>query len=364
MSWLFKKKKQVDFGGELDRLEERLDEVQYKIETLKEKKKNIQFRYSILSFLIYTVAASLRAYRSSLLVDHRVLSTSLWIVLYLLGVGLLYLLRHGIAWIYERRLRRANSRRRKFQEEKRQLLDALKSRKEYFETQALLEKYGEQSPRSRKQVVDFGKRKGKGGSGEPGELPVGILPNSSVNDAQSQHWYDKVLEGLVGADEREEQNREALICQHCFRHNGLASVGERAKFVRYVCLYCKAWNGPSLDSDRSSLSSLTPRRSKSTSSSSRLSESLPVETTPVPETKQHPGDLPLLTSDVSPTPIPFSAFSYRKSLVPATPPTSAAAMGAADTDYPDVSVDSIYDSFHTVANDAPDVLSPIQEQNR
>ncbi|WBW74680.1 lunapark Lnp1 [Schizosaccharomyces osmophilus] len=361
MSWLFKKKKQVDFGGELDRLEERLDEVQYKIETLKEKKKNIQFRYSVFSFLVYTIAVALYAYRSSLLVGHPILSISLWILLYLMGVGLLYFLRHGIAWFYERRLRTAKLRRRKFQEEKRQLLDALKSRKEYFETQALLEKYGEQSPRSRKQNVDFGKRKGKGGSGEPSELPPGILP-SSLNDAQSQHWYDKVLEGLVGADEREEKNREALICQHCYRHNGLASVGERAKFVRYVCLYCKTWNGPSVDSDRASISSLTPRRSKSTSSSSKLSESLPVDTTPVPETKHHPGDLPLLTSDISPTPIPFSAFSYRKSLVPPSPPTSAAAMGATDTDYPDVSVDSIYDSFHTVANDAPGVLSPVQKQ--
>ncbi|EPX73641.1 uncharacterized protein SOCG_02859 [Schizosaccharomyces octosporus yFS286] len=353
MSWLFKK---VDFGGELDRLEEQLDEVQYKIETLKEKKEHIRFRYSIFSFLIYTITVALYAYRSSLFVGHPILSISVWIVLYLLGAGL-----HGIAWFYERRLRSTKLRRRKFQEEKRQILDALKSRKEYFETQALLEKYGEQSPRSRKQGTDLGKRKGKNRSGEQDEFPPAVLP-SSLNDAQSQHWYDKVLEGLVGADEREEKNREALICQHCYRHNGLASVGERAKFVRYVCMYCKSWNGPSVDSDRASLSSLTPRRSKSTSSSSRLSESLPVDTTPVPETKHHPGDLPLLTSDVSPTPIPFSAFSYRKSLVPPSPPTSAAAIGATDTDYPDVSVDSIYDSFHTVANDAPGVLSPVQNR--
>ena len=62
--------------------------------------------------------------------------------------------------------------------------------------------------------------------------------------AQS-HWYDRILDALLGEDETQPKNRLALICSKCRLVNGLAPPGARTveDIGKWRCGGCKAWNG-------------------------------------------------------------------------------------------------------------------------
>ena len=59
------------------------------------------------------------------------------------------------------------------------------------------------------------------------------------------HWYDRVLDLLLGEDETLPKNRMALICQHCRLVNGQAPPGvNRLQDVgKWRCGGCGGWNG-------------------------------------------------------------------------------------------------------------------------
>ncbi|KAF3011162.1 hypothetical protein E8E13_011517 [Curvularia kusanoi] len=62
--------------------------------------------------------------------------------------------------------------------------------------------------------------------------------------AQS-HWYDRILDALLGEDETQPKNRLALICSECRLVNGQAPPGARTveDIGKWRCGGCKAWNG-------------------------------------------------------------------------------------------------------------------------
>jgi len=59
------------------------------------------------------------------------------------------------------------------------------------------------------------------------------------------HWYDRVLDLLMGEDETLPKNRMALICQSCRLVNGQAPPGTKspADLGKWRCFSCGAWNG-------------------------------------------------------------------------------------------------------------------------
>lgn len=59
------------------------------------------------------------------------------------------------------------------------------------------------------------------------------------------HWYDRVLDLLMGEDETLPKNRMALICQHCKLVNGQAPPGTKRPqdLGRWRCFGCGGWNG-------------------------------------------------------------------------------------------------------------------------
>jgi hypothetical protein len=59
------------------------------------------------------------------------------------------------------------------------------------------------------------------------------------------HWYDKILDALLGEDETQPKNRLALICTECRLVNGQAPPGVRTleDVGRWRCGGCGAWNG-------------------------------------------------------------------------------------------------------------------------
>lgn len=59
------------------------------------------------------------------------------------------------------------------------------------------------------------------------------------------HWYDRVLDLLMGEDETSPKNRIALICQACRLVNGQAPPGTKnpSELGKWRCFSCGAWNG-------------------------------------------------------------------------------------------------------------------------
>lgn len=78
---------------------------------------------------------------------------------------------------------------------------------------------------------------------EPGFAP-NAFPRSSQYIEQS-HWYDRLLDVLLGEDETQPKNRVALICRACRLVNGQAPPGVRTleEIGRWRCGGCGAWNG-------------------------------------------------------------------------------------------------------------------------
>ncbi|CCH44407.1 putative membrane protein [Wickerhamomyces ciferrii] len=67
--------------------------------------------------------------------------------------------------------------------------------------------------------------------------------NAYQGEGNERHWYDTIIDTVVGADELSPNNRYALICPNCSSHNGLAPPGQLPEFVRYICPRCGLLNG-------------------------------------------------------------------------------------------------------------------------
>ncbi|KAI8959391.1 hypothetical protein F5Y11DRAFT_333185 [Daldinia sp. FL1419] len=89
----------------------------------------------------------------------------------------------------------------------------------------------------------------------PSQLPTeefapnaGPLPRSySQYDVHtgSHHWYDRIMDLMLGEDEMAPKNRIVLICQNCRLVNGQAPPGTQSlsELGRWKCMSCGALNG-------------------------------------------------------------------------------------------------------------------------
>jgi hypothetical protein len=70
-------------------------------------------------------------------------------------------------------------------------------------------------------------------------------PATPPNTVPETHWYDRILDALLGEDETQAKNRFALICTECRLVNGQAPPGARTleDVGRWRCGGCSAWNG-------------------------------------------------------------------------------------------------------------------------
>jgi hypothetical protein len=62
---------------------------------------------------------------------------------------------------------------------------------------------------------------------------------------QAPHWYDRILDVLLGDDETAAKNRLALLCSTCRLVNGQAPPGVNTleELGRWKCAGCGSWNG-------------------------------------------------------------------------------------------------------------------------
>ncbi|KAE8322645.1 hypothetical protein BDV39DRAFT_209587 [Aspergillus sergii] len=78
---------------------------------------------------------------------------------------------------------------------------------------------------------------------EPGFAP-NAFPSAPQYIEQS-HWYDRLMDVLLGEDETQPKNRIVLICSSCRLVNGQAPPGIKSleELGRWRCGSCGAWNG-------------------------------------------------------------------------------------------------------------------------
>jgi hypothetical protein len=77
---------------------------------------------------------------------------------------------------------------------------------------------------------------------------AGFAPNAYSNSGEyieQSHWYDRLLDVLLGEDETQPRNRMVMICSGCRLVNGQAPPGIKTpeELGRWRCGSCKAWNG-------------------------------------------------------------------------------------------------------------------------
>ena len=76
-------------------------------------------------------------------------------------------------------------------------------------------------------------------------VPGGQYASSANVYASESHWYDRILDLLMGDDETAAKNRLVLICSSCRLVNGQAPPGTRslAEVGSWKCMGCGALNG-------------------------------------------------------------------------------------------------------------------------
>lgn len=67
--------------------------------------------------------------------------------------------------------------------------------------------------------------------------PQQIVPQTSVTRGPPQ-WYDKIIDALIGEDGPE--TKYALICHHCYAHNGLILPSE-VDTIRKLSFFLKIY---------------------------------------------------------------------------------------------------------------------------
>ncbi|KAJ5241790.1 uncharacterized protein N7469_000117 [Penicillium citrinum] len=99
-------------------------------------------------------------------------------------------------------------------------------------------------------------------SDEPGFAPNAFTSSGSGSGQyiEQPHWYDRLLDVLLGEDEMQPRNRMAMICASCRLVNGQAPPGIKTpeELGRWRCGSCGAWNG--VESETSKMLSTLKQR--------------------------------------------------------------------------------------------------------
>lgn len=75
--------------------------------------------------------------------------------------------------------------------------------------------------------------------------PQSSMPSGQYELSPQNHWYDKIMDRLLGEDETAAKNRIVLICKRCRLVNGQAPPGTNSlsELGLWKCMGCAAMNG-------------------------------------------------------------------------------------------------------------------------
>ncbi|KAI9742743.1 MAG: hypothetical protein M1818_003472 [Claussenomyces sp. TS43310] len=210
---------------------------------------------------------------------------------------IIYLVRASITTYYTFRIDSVTSRMEEQTAERAKTIDKLKAATKYNSTQQLLEKYGGAPPQPSPRPKSTQSRKPKQNESKPQRTGMGPPPTANIPRNQpmspqpstpkrmdvphlsklpkissnqpgppefapnafpampqydrgselsaGNHWYDRVLDLLLGDDETSPKNRVVLICKTCRLVNGQAPPGVKRleELGKWRCNACGAWNG-------------------------------------------------------------------------------------------------------------------------
>ncbi|KAI9022302.1 hypothetical protein CLU79DRAFT_860637 [Phycomyces nitens] len=171
----------------------------------------------------------------------------------------LYYTRILVRWVYTRRQSNEEARLTTLRAQQKLKVEELKKSTAYYTTKSLLERYDEKKEQMKNQAIP-GQELRQRQTGQQ-QNQVHNLTNGQQQQQQQhqQHqqnqqqqqpialrpqptnpqWYDKLVDALVGEDAPE--TKYALICGHCFAHNGLA-LAQEIETIQYTCPNCKKFN--------------------------------------------------------------------------------------------------------------------------
>ncbi|KAI8886423.1 hypothetical protein K501DRAFT_244106 [Backusella circina FSU 941] len=191
----------------------------------------------------------------------------------------IYYIRRFLVWFYDRKQKKEEESLATLRKEQKLKLEELKKKTSYYTTQSLLERYDEALAKKKEEALKAERAQQELRQRKPVSMPANHSrpPNfpparpagapqqqQQQQPNQQQHlqnpqqmqqqqynqpiipqtrsepqWYDRLVDALVG--DAGPETKYALICTHCFTHNGLV-LKEEFETIQYVCPNCKQFN--------------------------------------------------------------------------------------------------------------------------
>lgn len=161
---------------------------------------------------------------------------------------LLVLATKTIIFYYAKRISRLESHVEHLKSQHESKIEELKNKTNFQSTQALLNRFTDgndlnaqldEELLAKQQQLEEIKKLSLEGNNEAQRFNA----YSQAGSSGKRHWYDSIIDTVVGADELSPNNRFALICINCSSHNGLAPPGMKPEYVKYICPRCGVLNG-------------------------------------------------------------------------------------------------------------------------
>ncbi|CDK28963.1 unnamed protein product [Kuraishia capsulata CBS 1993] len=168
-----------------------------------------------------------------------------WLAVVLLPVGFGHL-RKLIGMWYDRTSRIVTGNLEKLREEHEEKIQELKEQSRFDRTAELLKRFGTgediaEMEREKEEILKT--REEYFRLLEQGESQKSAIAKIGGQSGGSNSVYDAFVNMMIGPDETSAEQRYALICQKCHRHNGLAPPGTFPHLVSYECPGCGTMNG-------------------------------------------------------------------------------------------------------------------------
>ncbi|KAI8082906.1 uncharacterized protein BX664DRAFT_339387 [Halteromyces radiatus] len=274
-----------DFEKVLSELDGKIQKAEIRLSDIKVRQRRtgvLVVTYSTLVWLVYVAYCFLTLHQHDSSFD--MMATQVAFIL-VIPIGIYYL-RKVLVWFYARKQTSEESNLSSLRAQQKLKVEELKKKTSYYTTQSLLERYDAEAQEKRKQLEQQEQRRQQQLKQQqeqqqhqkqqqqqlqqrkpvsmPGprmmqahqgnQQPNNVHPNNgpSTNPMvqplqayqkepiqESKSWIDRLVDALLGADGPE--TKYALICNHCFTHNGLI-LPDEVETIQYTCPICHQFN--------------------------------------------------------------------------------------------------------------------------
>ncbi|KAF4604441.1 hypothetical protein EYR40_001621 [Pleurotus pulmonarius] len=274
---LFKQSKEEDYETILSTLSRDIQSRQQKLADirLRERRSTLwSTLYTAAAYLVYVCAWYFRAFS---------LPRGVALAPVILGPLIVLFIRRIVQLWYSRKEAHEEKTLQQLLKQQRTKVEEIKKKTNYYSTRDLLSKYDESTPINTPQPpqglrqrihpaltqapqTPNGPRPSLPASGPQGPLGPPSMPNPALTGFSPspflatparKQWYDKLADALLGEDDQAPpSSRYALICEKCFKHNGLLpeAMWQDAQFR---CIKCDHLNA-SVRSKREARRSISP----------------------------------------------------------------------------------------------------------